>query len=83
MFCVLCSAGIYHFETITDPIELWSSPTSEIRKEMDYYESHFMYVSAWIKRSKNDFELVVFLLFYVICHCCRPMNEYSFVLYDI
>jgi Niemann-Pick C1 protein len=37
--------GIAMFEVITDPVLLWSAPTSRARLEKDYFDKHFTYVS--------------------------------------
>ncbi|TRY88827.1 hypothetical protein DNTS_033075, partial [Danionella cerebrum] len=37
----LCSAGLVYMRITTDPVELWSSPSSEARKEKDYFDQHF------------------------------------------
>lgn len=31
--------GISYLEVTTDPVELWSSPTSEVRQQKDYYDT--------------------------------------------
>uniref|UniRef100_A0A7N5ZTR1 SSD domain-containing protein n=1 Tax=Anabas testudineus TaxID=64144 RepID=A0A7N5ZTR1_ANATE len=33
--------GLVHMRLTTDPVELWSSPTSQARQEKDYFDSHF------------------------------------------
>ncbi|VDL99575.1 unnamed protein product [Schistocephalus solidus] len=38
LFC-----GFTRFRVTTDPIELWSDPTSRARLEKDYFDSHFGY----------------------------------------
>ncbi len=35
------SYGIQYLVIVTDPIELWASPTSEARIEKDYFDSRF------------------------------------------
>lgn len=35
------SAGLIYMRITTDPVELWSSPTSRARQEKDYFDSHF------------------------------------------
>uniref|UniRef100_T1IKK3 SSD domain-containing protein n=1 Tax=Strigamia maritima TaxID=126957 RepID=T1IKK3_STRMM len=35
------TGGIYFFEVITNPIELWAIPTSRARMEKDYFDQHF------------------------------------------
>ena len=29
------------YQVITDPVDLWSSPTSQARKEKDYFDNNF------------------------------------------
>uniref|UniRef100_A0A915HZA5 Niemann-Pick C1 N-terminal domain-containing protein n=1 Tax=Romanomermis culicivorax TaxID=13658 RepID=A0A915HZA5_ROMCU len=38
---ILCSLGIYHLHITTDPVALWSSPSSQGRMEKDYYDQNF------------------------------------------
>ncbi|KAM3866473.1 NPC intracellular cholesterol transporter 1 [Diretmus argenteus] len=38
---VASSAGLVYMRIITDPVELWSSPSSQARQEKDYFDSHF------------------------------------------
>lgn len=38
---VASSGGLYYMQITTDPVELWSSPTSQARQEKDYFDSHF------------------------------------------
>ncbi|XP_028284138.1 NPC intracellular cholesterol transporter 1 [Parambassis ranga] len=38
---VASSAGLVYMRITTDPVELWSSPTSQARQEKDYFDSHF------------------------------------------
>ncbi|XP_020791717.1 NPC intracellular cholesterol transporter 1 [Boleophthalmus pectinirostris] len=35
------SGGLVYMRITTDPVELWSSPSSQARKEKDYFDSHF------------------------------------------
>lgn len=35
------SGGLAYMRLTTDPVELWSSPTSQARLEKDYFDSHF------------------------------------------
>ncbi|XP_036374709.1 NPC intracellular cholesterol transporter 1 [Megalops cyprinoides] len=37
----VCSGGLAFMHITTDPVELWSSPSSEARQEKDYYDAHF------------------------------------------
>lgn len=36
-----CSAGLCFMRITTDPVELWSSPSSQARQEKDYFDAHF------------------------------------------
>uniref|UniRef100_A0A8C7T4A6 Niemann-Pick disease, type C1 n=1 Tax=Oncorhynchus mykiss TaxID=8022 RepID=A0A8C7T4A6_ONCMY len=36
-----CSGGLVYMKITTDPVELWSSPSSQARQEKDYFDSHF------------------------------------------
>ncbi len=59
LVCGACSAGISVYKTVADPVELWSSPDSQIRKEMDYFESHFKWVQPSIisfQRERHSFQ---------------------------
>lgn len=38
---VASSGGLFYMRITTDPVELWSSPTSQARQERDYFDSHF------------------------------------------
>uniref|UniRef100_A0A8C2XCL0 Niemann-Pick disease, type C1 n=1 Tax=Cyclopterus lumpus TaxID=8103 RepID=A0A8C2XCL0_CYCLU len=35
------SGGLFFMRITTDPVELWSSPSSQARQEKDYFDSHF------------------------------------------
>uniref|UniRef100_A0A668AVG5 Niemann-Pick disease, type C1 n=1 Tax=Myripristis murdjan TaxID=586833 RepID=A0A668AVG5_9TELE len=35
------SSGLVYMRVTTDPVELWSSPSSQARQEKDYFDSHF------------------------------------------
>uniref|UniRef100_A0A4W3IQ26 Niemann-Pick disease, type C1 n=1 Tax=Callorhinchus milii TaxID=7868 RepID=A0A4W3IQ26_CALMI len=37
----ICSSGLLYLKITTDPVELWSAPSSEARKEKHYFDSHF------------------------------------------
>uniref|UniRef100_H2Z2C5 SSD domain-containing protein n=1 Tax=Ciona savignyi TaxID=51511 RepID=H2Z2C5_CIOSA len=41
LVCVALIVGVKFVILTTDPIELWSSPTSRVRQEKDYYDSKF------------------------------------------
>ena len=36
-----CCIGLLYFEVTTDPVELWSAPSSQARKEKNYFDHHF------------------------------------------
>ncbi|KAM6989564.1 NPC intracellular cholesterol transporter 1 [Tautogolabrus adspersus] len=38
---VASSGGLVYMRITTDPVELWSSPSSQARQEKDYFDSHF------------------------------------------
>ncbi|KAI4810317.1 hypothetical protein KUCAC02_019156, partial [Chaenocephalus aceratus] len=38
---VASSGGLIYMRITTDPVELWSSPSSQARQEKDYFDSHF------------------------------------------
>ncbi|XP_038157542.1 NPC intracellular cholesterol transporter 1 [Cyprinodon tularosa] len=38
---IACSGGLIYMHITTDPVELWSSPTSQARREKDYFDEHF------------------------------------------
>ncbi|ESP03417.1 hypothetical protein LOTGIDRAFT_199271 [Lottia gigantea] len=42
LISLLLSVGITLFDVTTDPVELWSSPSSRARQEKDYFDSHFV-----------------------------------------
>ncbi|KAM8966900.1 NPC intracellular cholesterol transporter 1 [Pelodytes ibericus] len=46
IFCSLaviatCCAGFKYMKITTDPVELWSDPHSQARREKDYFDTHF------------------------------------------
>lgn len=41
IICTIGSIGIVQYTLITDPVELWSSPDSQARKERNYFNEHF------------------------------------------
>ncbi|KAK9538617.1 hypothetical protein VZT92_003779 [Zoarces viviparus] len=41
MVVAACSGGLVYMRITTDPVELWSAPTSQARQEKDYFDSHF------------------------------------------
>lgn len=38
---VASSGGLVYMRITTDPVELWSAPTSQARQDKDYFDSHF------------------------------------------
>lgn len=40
-FIVALGLGLMNYEITTDPVELWSSPTSQARREKDYFDENF------------------------------------------
>lgn len=38
---VVFAAGLHRLELTTDPVQLWSSPSSRARQEKDFHDSHF------------------------------------------
>ncbi|KAF7654289.1 hypothetical protein LDENG_00071930, partial [Lucifuga dentata] len=38
---VASSSGLVYMHITTDPVELWSSPSSQARQEKNYFDSHF------------------------------------------
>uniref|UniRef100_A0AAY4BYF5 SSD domain-containing protein n=1 Tax=Denticeps clupeoides TaxID=299321 RepID=A0AAY4BYF5_9TELE len=36
-----CSSGLIYMHVTTDPVELWSSPSSQARQEKEYFDTHF------------------------------------------
>ncbi|XP_060099886.1 NPC intracellular cholesterol transporter 1 [Heteronotia binoei] len=37
----MCSSGLMFVKVTTNPIDLWSSPNSQARKEKEYFDTHF------------------------------------------
>ncbi|XP_067833782.1 NPC intracellular cholesterol transporter 1 [Heptranchias perlo] len=37
----VCSSGLVFMKITTDPVEIWSAPTSQARKEKYYFDTHF------------------------------------------
>lgn len=37
----ICSAGLCYMRITTNPVELWSSPSSRARQEKNYFDQHF------------------------------------------
>ncbi|XP_013884708.1 NPC intracellular cholesterol transporter 1 [Austrofundulus limnaeus] len=38
---IAASSGLVYMRITTDPVELWSSPSSQARQEKDYFDQHF------------------------------------------
>ncbi|XP_042299315.1 NPC intracellular cholesterol transporter 1-like [Sceloporus undulatus] len=38
---VMCCSGLMFMRLTTNPIDLWSSPSSQARKEKEYFDAHF------------------------------------------
>ncbi|ESN97392.1 hypothetical protein HELRODRAFT_102116 [Helobdella robusta] len=41
LVCAALTSGVFRFKVVTDPVELWSSPESQARKEKDYFDANF------------------------------------------
>lgn len=41
MLVVASSGGLAYMRITTDPVELWSAPSSQARQEREYFGSHF------------------------------------------
>ncbi|XP_054719503.1 NPC intracellular cholesterol transporter 1-like [Uloborus diversus] len=39
--CIVFSLGLFFFTVTTDPVELWSAPSSHAREEKQYFDEHF------------------------------------------
>ncbi|XP_060679902.1 NPC intracellular cholesterol transporter 1 [Hemiscyllium ocellatum] len=37
----VCSSGLVYMKITTDPVEIWSAPSSQARKEKYYFDTHF------------------------------------------
>lgn len=37
----VCSSGLVFMRITTDPVEIWSAPSSQARKEKYYFDTHF------------------------------------------
>lgn len=40
-FIVACSSGLVFIRVTTDPVDLWSAPGSQARREKEYFDTHF------------------------------------------
>lgn len=41
ILCGILIGGIGYFKVMTDPVELWSAPSSRARQEREYFDEHF------------------------------------------
>ncbi|XP_053105399.1 NPC intracellular cholesterol transporter 1 [Hemicordylus capensis] len=41
VFIAMCSSGLVYVKITTNPVDLWSSPNSQARKEKEYFDTHF------------------------------------------
>ncbi|KYO48265.1 NPC intracellular cholesterol transporter 1 [Alligator mississippiensis] len=41
VFVVMCCSGLAYIKITTNPVDLWSSPSSQARKEKEYFDTHF------------------------------------------
>lgn len=41
IFVVIFCSGLAFFTIRTNPVELWSAPNSQARREKDYFDQHF------------------------------------------
>ncbi|XP_069076123.1 NPC intracellular cholesterol transporter 1 [Pleurodeles waltl] len=41
IFIAICCSGLRYMQLTTDPVELWSSPSSQARREKEYFDAHF------------------------------------------
>ncbi|NIG60528.1 niemann-Pick C1 protein isoform X1 [Pontoporia blainvillei] len=40
-FIAACSSGLVFVQVTTDPVDLWSAPGSQARREKEYFDTHF------------------------------------------
>lgn len=40
-FIAACSSGLVFIQVTTDPVDLWSAPGSQARREKEYFDTHF------------------------------------------
>ncbi|OPJ83375.1 Niemann-Pick C1 protein isoform C [Patagioenas fasciata monilis] len=41
VFIVMCCSGFVYIKATTNPVDLWSAPNSQARKEKEYFDTHF------------------------------------------
>ncbi|XP_066912846.1 NPC intracellular cholesterol transporter 1-like [Clytia hemisphaerica] len=62
-FILVCSLGLLKFTVITNPVELWSSPTTQARMEKSYYDEKFtpfyrteqVIITSTVKNNTEEF----------------------------
>lgn len=60
LVCVALACGTYFFTVTTDPVHLWSSPTSTARKEKEFFDKEFapFYRTEQVIIRKKDNKIV-------------------------
>ncbi|NXO89412.1 NPC1 protein, partial [Certhia brachydactyla] len=41
VFIAMCCSGFVYIKATTNPVDLWSAPSSQARKEKEYFDTHF------------------------------------------
>ncbi|XP_049675850.1 NPC intracellular cholesterol transporter 1 [Accipiter gentilis] len=41
VFIAMCCSGFIYVKATTNPVDLWSAPSSQARKEKEYFDTHF------------------------------------------
>ncbi|XP_074843385.1 NPC intracellular cholesterol transporter 1 isoform X2 [Carettochelys insculpta] len=41
VFVAMCCSGLMYMKVTTNPVDLWSAPSSQARKEKQYFDTHF------------------------------------------
>ncbi|XP_038248354.1 NPC intracellular cholesterol transporter 1 [Dermochelys coriacea] len=41
VFIAMCCSGLVYIKITTNPVDLWSAPSSQARKEKQYFDTHF------------------------------------------
>lgn len=41
VFIAMCCSGFVYIKATTNPVDLWSAPNSQARKEKEYFDTHF------------------------------------------
>ncbi|NXE07390.1 NPC1 protein, partial [Lophotis ruficrista] len=41
VFIAMCCSGLVYVKATTNPVDLWSAPSSQARKEKEYFDTHF------------------------------------------